>query len=217
LAEHCVARFACAHRRPTRAISREALALMAAYSWPGNVRQLNNVLERAVLLADGPVLLPAHLPAEVRAPMPSFAFSREMDSAMTPSHGFPSYGSNRKPATAVAPSIPTALHGERLLPLGELERRHIAHALALTGGHIARTAELLGIHRNTLRRKLQEYGLAEGPADNISTAVAVVDVEIPLSGTPENREWHAPSETMPIGVPVSALGAPALALACHAA
>jgi DNA-binding NtrC family response regulator len=153
LAEHCVARFACEHRRPTRAISREALALMAAYPWPGNVRQLYNVLERALLLADGPVLLPAHLPPEVRAPLQGFtALPGSLAGALagplaTPSHGFPRYDSPLSAAGA----------GERLLPLGELERRHIAHALALTGGHLARAAELLGIHRNTLRRKLQEY------------------------------------------------------------
>jgi DNA-binding NtrC family response regulator len=178
LAEHCVARFACAHRRPTRAISREALALMAAYPWPGNVRQLSNVLERAVLLADGPVLLPAHLPAEVRAPAPHLG--PVLAAPMTPSDGLPHYGLSSYgmpagglsgyglPAQAFAPAraldagSPGTGSGEALLPLGELERRHIAHALALTGGHLARAAELLGIHRNTLRRKLQDYAEASG-------------------------------------------------------
>jgi DNA-binding NtrC family response regulator len=215
LAEHCVARFACAHRRPTRAISREALALMAAYPWPGNVRQLYNVLERAVLLADGPVLVPAHLPAEVRAPVQSFAVSCEMDGAMTPSHAFPSHGSSRKPFPT--DSLSTSLHGERLLPLGELERRHIAQALALTGGHIARSAELLGIHRNTLRRKLQEYGLTEAPADSGSAVAVITDVEIPISQPLESLGWGDAGADMPTLVPVLPLGAPSLAMACHAA
>jgi DNA-binding NtrC family response regulator len=179
LAEHCVARFACEHRRATRAIARETLALMAAYAWPGNVRQLYNVLERAVLLAEGPVLLPAHLPTEVRAPAQSAA-----GAIQTPSHGLPHYGlqsyglasgglpgdglptpaSTMSAASHSPPPAPGAGPTEPLLPLGELERRHIAHALALTGGHLARAAELLGIHRNTLRRKLQEYAEASGHA-----------------------------------------------------
>jgi DNA-binding NtrC family response regulator len=186
LAEHCVARFACAHRRPTRAISREALALMAAYPWPGNVRQLSNVLERAVLLADGPVLLPAHLPADVRAPAPDLGLA--ITASMTPGRGLPHYGlpsygmpagglsGYGLPAQSVMPSnaatagTPGSGPGETLLPLGELERRHIAHALALTGGHLARAAELLGIHRNTLRRKLQEYAEASGhPMPHLAT------------------------------------------------
>jgi DNA-binding NtrC family response regulator len=182
LAEHCVARFACEHRRATRAISREALALMAAYPWPGNVRQLHNVLERAVLLADGPVLLPAHLPVEVRTPLLHETAGASLGLAQTPSQGLPHYGlsSYGMPSGGLSgyalpsqlPSSPglagTASHvvaagpTEKLLPLGELERRHIAHALALTGGHLARAAELLGIHRNTLRRKLQEYADASG-------------------------------------------------------
>jgi sigma-54 specific flagellar transcriptional regulator A len=169
LAEHCVARFACEHRRATRAISREALTLLAAYAWPGNVRQLYNVLERAVLLAEGPVLLPAHLPPEVRAPVQGFLGGPAAFGPLpTPSHGFPSYAtpgyglpSHASPGGSSTPQH-AAAPAEGLLPLGELERRHIAHALALTGGHLARAAELLGIHRNTLRRKLQDYAEAAG-------------------------------------------------------
>jgi DNA-binding NtrC family response regulator len=178
LAEHCVARFACEHRRATRAISREALTLLAAYAWPGNVRQLYNVLERAVLLAEGPVLLPAHLPPEVRAPVQGFLGGPAAFGPLpTPSHGFPSYATAPSYATpgSGVPQQPTA-PAEGLLPLGELERRHIAHALALTGGHLARAAELLGIHRNTLRRKLQEYAEVAGhPSPLAATASPEAD------------------------------------------
>jgi DNA-binding NtrC family response regulator len=54
------------------------------------------------------------------------------------------------------------------ISLAELERRHIRRALTMTGGHLAHAAESLGIHRNTLRRKLQEYGMdaaTQAPAD----------------------------------------------------
>jgi Nif-specific regulatory protein len=137
LAEHCMTKAVREHRRPVFAISQETLTLLRAHPWPGNVRQLCNVLDRALALADGPVLLPAHLPLEVRFPMSS------------PS----SAGSLDRPGADVEGAT------ETLLPLAQLERRHIQRALSMTGGHIAQAAESLGIHRNTLRRKLQEYGI----------------------------------------------------------
>jgi hypothetical protein len=108
---------------------------------------------------------------------------------------------------------------EGLLPLGELERRHIAHALALTAGHLARAAELLGIHRNTLRRKLQEYGLSETPADGARVS-AGADVEVPMhDGAESHRDWSnlgsALADIVPI-LPQSDLG-PSLSLVCSAA
>ncbi|HKP76546.1 MAG TPA: sigma-54 dependent transcriptional regulator, partial [Longimicrobiaceae bacterium] len=57
--------FAAEHGRPVRALSPEAAARLRAYAWPGNVRQLRNVIERAVLVADGEVLRAEHLPPEV--------------------------------------------------------------------------------------------------------------------------------------------------------
>ena len=162
LAEACVARFACAHQRQTRAIARETLALLAAHPWPGNVRQLCNVLERALLLADGPVLLPSHLPPEVREAQ-GFVRARPI----TPPYPVPAYVGRATPTRADAAEPHASEPGEgSLLPLGEVERRHIARALAATGGHLARAADLLGIHRNTLRRKLQEFEGGAPAADD---------------------------------------------------
>jgi two-component system response regulator FlrC len=137
LAEHCVTKAAREHGGPVFAISQETLVLLRAHPWPGNVRQLRNVLERALQLADGPVLLPAHLPLEVRFPVLAPVDARSAD----------------RPSAGAEGAI------ETLLPLADLERRHIRRALSMTGGHLARAAESLGIHRNTLRRKLQEYGI----------------------------------------------------------
>jgi DNA-binding NtrC family response regulator len=137
LAEDYLARFAAMHRRPVRTLSPEALELLLSHGWPGNVRQLRNVIEHAVLLADGPRLLPAHLPADVRQRSHASTDMGVFDDA----------------------DGPTAAEG--LLPLGELERRHINRALTLTDGHLARAADMLGIHRNTLRRKLQEYSIGD--------------------------------------------------------
>jgi hypothetical protein len=135
-----VARFAAEHERPVIEVADETLAVLRRCPWPGNVRQLRNALERAVLLADGPVLLPSHLPAEVAA-LPT----------------------------------PGRIHGglcaedDAPLTLDELVHGHIMRTLAATGGQLARAADLLGIHRNTLRRKLQEYGMpGDGSLDDVA-------------------------------------------------
>jgi two-component system response regulator HydG len=128
LARHFLGYFARKHGRPVAALAHETLELLRGHAWPGNIRELRNVVERALLVSEGPVLLPEHLPAGLRA------------GAARPGEP-PVYGS----------------YGE-LLPLRELERLHIRRALALTGGNLGETAELLGIHRNTLRHKLRKQG-----------------------------------------------------------
>jgi two-component system, NtrC family, response regulator AtoC len=125
LAEYYLCRAAADHGRPACRIDPGALRVLRAYSWPGNVRQLRNAMERAALLADGPVVRAAHLPAEIRNPGPGGA------------EGFHGFGT-----------------------LADMEKRYIQKVLDQTGGHMAHAAEILGIHRNTLRRKLEAYGLA---------------------------------------------------------
>jgi two-component system nitrogen regulation response regulator NtrX len=125
LIEHYLRRYAREYARPVDAVSTEAIAILRAYSWPGNVRQLRNVIESAVLLADTDVLLPCHLPPEVMGQDAVF---------------------EGRDASA-------------LVTLSELERRHIQKVLAASGGQMSVAAEILGIHRNTLRRKLAEYGI----------------------------------------------------------
>ncbi len=151
LAAYFVARFASEHGRTVDAIAGETMAVLRRHPWPGNIRQLRNVLERAVLLADGPVLLPAHLPADVLNP------------AAGRSRGAPQ------------PEAP--------LPLDELVRTHVLRTLSMTGGQLARTADLLKIHRNTLRRKLQEYGVAEADGGDAEIAVDVGHEDGPAAGS----------------------------------
>jgi transcriptional regulator with PAS, ATPase and Fis domain len=64
LVEHFLAKYGASGRR---SVSQEALALLVAYDWPGNVRELESVIERALLLGEGDVIVPADLPASVRA------------------------------------------------------------------------------------------------------------------------------------------------------
>jgi two-component system, NtrC family, response regulator AtoC len=132
-------------------VSQEALNKLVQYSWPGNIRELRNVIERAVLLcADGPIL-PTHLPLEkMRA-----TFATPTDQVDPP-----------RPATPPAPTptpTPTATpsilrRGKRLVP--DVERERIEQALAECGGNQTRAAKLLGIGRRTLVSRLRELAIA---------------------------------------------------------
>jgi DNA-binding NtrC family response regulator len=127
LALHFVEDSARRARLPAPQLTGEVLALMHAYPWPGNVRELRNAVEHAVVLANGPWILPAHLPPHIAA--------RPTD--------------DRRPDES-----------RTTLTLRELESRHISEVLRLTGGNRVHAARLLGIHRNTLRRRIREYGIA---------------------------------------------------------
>src|SRR6184192_3691972 len=125
LTAYYVRLFAQRYGKKIHAISDRALGLLRAHAWVGNVRELRNVIERAVIVATDETLRAEHLPDELRG--------EEATLADRPQGG--------------------------LLTLAEAEARHIARVLAHTNGQIGAAAEILGIHRNTLTRKMKEYGL----------------------------------------------------------
>jgi transcriptional regulator with PAS, ATPase and Fis domain len=114
-----------------KSLTADALELLAAQSWPGNIRELRNVLEQACLLSDELVLAPAHLQALPAAPAPAHvapaAFTQE----------------RKKP-----------LHHA----VAELEAQAIRDALKATNGNKLAAARLLGIARATLYEKLGQMG-----------------------------------------------------------
>ncbi|MDQ6787407.1 MAG: sigma-54 dependent transcriptional regulator [Acidobacteriota bacterium] len=119
----------------------QAVDALCSYSWTGNVRQLRNCLERAVLLADNGRITVKELPPEVvyKTNEPSVSVS---------------YNNAAKENGATASfqnSAPAALH--------EIEKQQILKALEQTGWHRGKTAELLGISSSTLYRRLREYDL----------------------------------------------------------
>ncbi len=116
-----------------------AIDALTAFSWSGNVRQLRNCLERAILLADNGTITPRELPPEI-------AFRTERTSVSV------SYTSPQEPAVSAPPSSPTN-------NLREIERQQIIGALEKTAWHRGKTAELLGISPSTLYRRLREYDL----------------------------------------------------------
>jgi DNA-binding NtrC family response regulator len=132
LAEHFLRRFAADHGRPALRFTPAALAALAEAPWPGNVRQLENVVERAVVLGAHDVLDVGDLPPLGRG------------------------GSAQSPGWAQAAAGPPVPLKEALaLP----ERRIIEQALAHCGGNRERAAKLLGINRSTLFHKLRKHGI----------------------------------------------------------
>jgi two-component system response regulator AtoC len=135
------------HKRVTR-VPMEVMERLTRLPWRGNVRELENVLTRAVVLAPGDVLRGDDLPA-LEAP-PSLDASRPI----------PAGAMFAAPAVDDASLIPT---------LEEAERQLIARAMAVTKGHKGRTCQILGISRPTLERKLQKYGLTQGQGPQVHT------------------------------------------------
>jgi two-component system response regulator AtoC len=129
LAEHILRRVERRHGWGELTLSTDALAAIRERAWPGNVRQLENALARAVIAARGRTILPEHLDAE-----------EPLDPAM-PAAGDASEG---LPLRAL---------------LSEVERRAIQRALMACGGNRTKTAERLGISRRQLFDKIREYDL----------------------------------------------------------
>ncbi|HYC26224.1 MAG TPA: sigma-54 dependent transcriptional regulator [Roseiarcus sp.] len=161
LARRFLARFCAEEGKRIRALSSEAQALLCAYQWPGNVRQLENALFRAVVLADGDELTTAEFPQiaaqvegfEVRIPpMPPAPVERAAASSEIESHGAP-----------FEPRDPNVL---RLLDesgdvrkLEDVEAEAIRFALSHYRGQMSKMARKLGIGRSTLYRKMKDIGV----------------------------------------------------------
>jgi DNA-binding NtrC family response regulator len=125
----------------------ESLDALRAYSWPGNVRQLKNCLERAVILSNNGRITINELPPEVVRPsLPTAAMVSAVPSGINadPNAGVVQF-------TPGAPTSPTSLR--------DVERQQILAALEQTGWHRGKTAEILGISPSTLYRRLRDYNL----------------------------------------------------------
>jgi len=122
-------------------IDPDVLQALRSYSWPGNVRQLKNCLERAVLLSNNGRITIAELPPEVSRPAPATPVM--MAGSATPG----SAADSGSPAA----SSPASLR--------DMERQQILAALEQTGWHRGKTAEILGISPSTLYRRLRDYDL----------------------------------------------------------
>ena len=153
LAAHFISNAATILGKPVPKLSAGALALMEAYAWPGNIRELRNVVERAVLLTRDRTINPDLFPVELN-----------LDQASRPS------ATTGKPAPAAwdeegmldAPTgaFPPVGDSERLLAeVDQIEKRRVVEALAKCNGNQTRAAELLGISRRVLINRIARYDL----------------------------------------------------------
>ncbi|HST93774.1 MAG TPA: sigma-54 dependent transcriptional regulator [Microvirga sp.] len=161
LVDHFVARFNVEEGRRIAGCASETLALLAGFDWPGNVRQLENAVYRAIVLADAPFLQPHDFPAisGMAAPLPGAMAGTGSGTAAEPAGGI------AQPAADLphAPDTPIRILDERghLRTLEEIERDLIQHAIEVYAGHMSEIARRLGIGRSTLYRKVREQGLEE--------------------------------------------------------
>src|SRR5437588_8073692 len=137
LVEHFRQKYNARLKKSVEKVEDEALAALSAYSWPGNIRELENVLERTILFVEGPVIRAADLPASLRV-------------QAQPGEG---------PPPTTAPAAPGSLKEIVREQVQAIERDLIVRGLEVTGGNVTRTAKLLKISRKSLQMKMKEFGL----------------------------------------------------------
>jgi DNA-binding NtrC family response regulator len=174
LANHFLARFAAEEGKRINGFDADALRLITTYTWPGNVRQLENAVFRAVVLADGPELTVAEFP-QIAAHVDGFA--AVIPAAPTAAPKQPAFtGPAVIGADSVIPQTMDVRSGDtkslgitavadngEIRPLVAIEADMIRLALGRYRGHMTEVAKKLGIGRSTLYRKMQEYGLEPRP------------------------------------------------------
>jgi len=120
-------------------VEEDALAALSAYSWPGNIRELEDVLERTILFAERPVIRAADLPPSLR--------------------NRPALPDDAGPSASGLPSAPGPLKEIVKEQVQAIERDLIVRGLEVTNGNVTRTAKLLKISRKSLQMKMKEFGL----------------------------------------------------------
>jgi DNA-binding NtrC family response regulator len=165
MVEMFIARFAAEANKRVLGISPAALDLLMGYDWPGNVRQLENTVYRAVILSDGAYLETIDFPQIVaQANGRDLAAGAMAAVPVPPAPVHIDMAPARERLTVDRPTTPAdrflGPNGD-VTPLADLEREAIVFAIEHHGGRMSRVARALGIGRSTLYRKLHEYGLVD--------------------------------------------------------
>jgi predicted ATPase/transcriptional regulator with GAF, ATPase, and Fis domain/tRNA A-37 threonylcarbamoyl transferase component Bud32 len=155
LAMFFVSRFARKFGRKIEGITQETIELLISYNWPGNIRELQNIIERGVVLAEGPIL------ALSRNLFPAASFTEPDRESLAAQAGVAS--------STIAPSA-TVNESSAPLSLEEIERRHILAVLEQTRWVIEGpqgAAKVLNLHPNTLRGRLKKLGIQRPGARSV--------------------------------------------------
>ena len=165
LARHFIDRFAAEENKPVAGLTPEASQLLEKFNWPGNVRQLENTIFRAVVLCDGSTLDVCDFP-QIAAALGVDAKterSAPASAALPTGHHGPAPSSYAAPAVSPAHASPYGLSGTdaagHMRRLEDIESEVIRMAISRYDGHMSEVARRLGIGRSTLYRKLKELGL----------------------------------------------------------
>lgn len=163
LVKHFVTRFNAEEGKRVLGAAPQTMAMLQAFDWPGNVRQLENSIFRALVLCDGDFLLPEDFP-QIQAALPGYD-EPVPAAANAPADPTPPAAANASgtPAMVVeaAASVTIFDPAGHLRTLEQIERDLIEYAIDLYAGHMTEVARRLGIGRSTLYRKLKEYDLEE--------------------------------------------------------
>ncbi len=133
LADHFMAMLAREYGRRAKTFEPDAVEKLQRYAWPGNVRELRNVIERLMIMVPGD-----------RVAARDLQFLEQTAESSVP------------PDAPAEPSAIMPLHDAR----DDFERQYIVRALAAQNGNISRTAEMLGVERSNLYRKMRAFGIA---------------------------------------------------------
>ncbi len=175
LVEHFVTRFAAEEGRKIRSIHPDAALMLQQYEWPGNVRQLENTVFRAVVLCDSDFLTISDFPqiaalvdgfeAEVPAAPVAPAPVESNVSAMIGGDLPQTHSTAGMVSDGVGYGIPAVTEGGHIRKLEDVEGDMIRLALDRYRGHMSEVARKLGIGRSTLYRKVRDLGLEDVEAD----------------------------------------------------
>ena len=149
LLSHFLGKFNDRLKKHVAGVEPDAIDVLASYPWPGNIRELENVIERAVLFCDGQKLRAQDLPPEVRGTLASTqapVTDADLEAALASEGGL-------KEHVKVA--------------MSRLERELVGRALTQTNGNVTHAARLLKISRKGLQLKMKELGLREGANEKV--------------------------------------------------
>ena len=177
LARFFIERFAAEENKPVAGLTPQAASLIERFSWPGNVRQLENTIFRAVVLCDGAALDVCDFP-QIAAAMGIETLARQ--NTYTPTSGDAAMPAMTRSVASPYSLSMTDASGQ-IRKFEDMEAEIIKTSIARYEGHMSEVARRLGIGRSTLYRKLKEFGL-EPDMESEPMAKVAEDTAEPMGG-----------------------------------